>query len=84
MSTEYPSNLYGVQHPNEVTLNGFLNYKHEIELKLIEKENLFKQRRRYFEEMLDDEESSIKLKAVTTLASLEKFKHKLEHEENIN
>lgn len=80
---KFPDNLYGVSQPEKNDLKSFLDYKREIELKIIEMENQFKQRRRHFEEMLDDEEASIKLKAVLTLTSLEKFKHTLENN-NIN
>lgn len=75
---ELPDNLYGVQRPKELTLESFLNYKHEIELKIIEKESEFRERRRKYAEMLDEEECSLKLRASTNLASLEKFKHKIE------
>lgn len=80
---KFPDNLYGVTQPEKIDLKSFLDYKREIELKIIETENQFKQRRRYFQEMLDDEEASIKLRAILTLTSLEKFKHTLESK-NIN
>ena len=78
LMTEFPDNLYGVQRPKNFSLESFLDYKHEIELKIIEKELKFKERRRMFNEMLDEEECSLKLRASTNLASLEKFKYQIE------
>lgn len=75
---QFPNNFYGVDRPKVVTPESFTDYKHKIELKILEKENDFKNRRRKFEEMLDDDECSMKLKATTNLASLDKFKIKME------
>lgn len=80
LMTEFPDNLYGVQRPKKISMESFLDYKHEIELKIIERESKFKERRRLFNEMLDEEECSLKLRASTNLASLEKFKHQIESE----